>query len=150
MIGNAQPVLWENEKRFSDDEVTAELSSNLADMQRAQDRFARFNPLLAELFPELQDTGGQIESALLPVPHMQDAIHFPLQHGRLWIKADHTLPVAGSIKARGGFHEVLEFAENLAIKNGLIKSSDNYIVFNTPAVRKLFSNYEIEIGRAHV
>lgn len=146
MIGNAQPVLWENDRRFFHDEVTTELSSNLADMQRAQDRFARFSPLLAELFPELQDTGGQIESALLPVPRMQDAIHFPLQHGRLWIKADHTLPVAGSIKARGGFHEVLEFAESLAIKNGLIKSSDNYVVFNTPAVRKLFSNYEIAVG----
>lgn len=146
LISNAQPVLWENAGRFSHDGGTLDLSINLVDMRHAQDRFARFAPLLAELFPELQDSAGHIESPLLPAPHMQDSIQLPVEHGRLWIKADHTLPVAGSIKARGGFHEVLEFAENLAIQNGLVKTSDDYLAFNSPAVRKLFSNYEIAVG----
>jgi D-serine dehydratase len=146
LIANAQPVIWKNPLRLSNDEAMHDLSISLADMHRAQDRFTRFAPLLAHLFPELRDTEGQIESALLPIPRMQDAIDFPVEYGRLWIKADHTLPVAGSIKARGGFHEVLEFAENLAIKKGLIKASDNYLAFNSSAVRDLFSQYEIAVG----
>ncbi|WP_331851796.1 D-serine ammonia-lyase [Polynucleobacter necessarius] len=108
--------------------------------------FFRFAPLLADIFPELLSTAGLIESELLPAPHMQGAIDFPEECGRLWIKADHTLPVAGSIKARGGFHEVLEYAENLAIQSGLIGASDNYRAFNNPAVRNLFSRYEIAVG----
>lgn len=92
----------------------------LAEMQAAQDRFTRFAPLLALLFPELAATQGRIESALLPVPAMQAALGLPLAQGRLWVKADHSLPVAGSIKARGGFHEVLELTERLALQHGLL------------------------------
>lgn len=146
LIASAQPAIWENPMRFSNEGTPFNSLLGLDDMHRARDRFFRFAPLLAALFPELLSTAGQIESELIPVPRMQDAIQFPVQYGRLWIKADHTLPVAGSIKARGGFHEVLEFAESLAIKNGLIQASDNYLVFNSPAVRKLFSNYEIAVG----
>ncbi|MBU3594547.1 D-serine ammonia-lyase [Polynucleobacter sp. 71A-WALBACH] len=146
LIGNAQPVLWENAQRLSNHEIASGLSLGLADMHSAQDRFLRFAPLLANLFPELVSTAGQIESDLLPAPHMQAAIDFPVECGRLWIKADHTLPVAGSIKARGGFHEVLEFAENLAMKSGLIQASEDYRALNSPEVRNLFSNYEVAVG----
>ncbi|MCS0462714.1 MULTISPECIES: hypothetical protein [Rhizobium] len=31
------------------------------------------------------------------------------------------MPIAGSIKARGGFHEVIAHAERLAIQNDLIE-----------------------------
>ena len=92
----------------------------LAEMQAAQDRFTRFAPLLALLFPELAATQGRIESALLPVSALQEALGLPTEQGRLWVKADHSLPVAGSIKARGGFHEVLELTERLALQHGLL------------------------------
>lgn len=115
-------------------------------MQGAQDRFTRFAPLLAELFPELANSQGQIESALTPVPHMQQALGLSPEQGRLWVKADHSLPVAGSIKARGGFHEVLEWAEKLALQHGLLPMGTDYRSLAQPAARALFARHQVAVG----
>ena len=119
---------------------------SLADVQAAQDRFTRFAPLLAQRFPELQATAGVIESPLLETPAMQDALGLPKASGRLWIKADHALPVAGSIKARGGIHEVLEFTEKLALEHGLIAPGDNFIKLASREARACFAEYQVAVG----
>jgi D-serine dehydratase len=118
----------------------------LADMQAAQARFTRFAPLLAQLFPELAATQGRIESALLPVPAMQTALGLSLAQGRLWVKADHSLPVAGSIKARGGFHEVLELTERLAQQHGLLPMGADYRSLASPATRAMLGNHQVAVG----
>lgn len=115
-------------------------------MENARDRFSRFAPLLVELFPELNATGGRIESGLQCIPEMQAAIGFGLNQGKMWVKADHSLSIAGSIKARGGFHEVLEFAEKIALEHELIHIDDDYARLNSPEARKLFAAYEISVG----
>ncbi len=117
-----------------------------ADMQAAQDRFTRFAPLLAQLFPELAATQGRIESALLPLPAMQKALGLPLAQGRLWVKADHSLPVAGSIKARGGFHEVLELTERLALQHDLLPDGVDYRVLASPATRSMLEQHQVAVG----
>jgi D-serine dehydratase len=67
--------------------------------------------------------------------------------GHLWIKADHDLPVAGSIKARGGIYEVLHFAEALALENGLLKSTDDdYRQLADEKARALFQQYTLSVG----
>ncbi len=67
--------------------------------------------------------------------------------GRLFIKQDSELPVAGSIKARGGFHEVFAWAEQLALKHHLLTGwSDDYRRLNTPEAKALFSSYTIAVG----
>jgi D-serine dehydratase len=121
-------------------------SLGLADMQGAQERFTRFAPLLADLFPELAAHQGQIESALTPVPQMQRALGLLPEQGRLWVKADHNLPVAGSIKARGGFHEVLEWAESLALQHELLPAGSDYRSLAQPAARTLFARYQVAVG----
>jgi D-serine dehydratase len=115
-------------------------------MQAAHDRFARFAPLLADLFPELAASGGRIESELVPIPAMQQALGLASNKGRLWVKADHSLPVAGSIKARGGFHEVLEHTERLALENGLLTLDADYRVLAQPAARALFARHQVAVG----
>jgi len=142
----ARPAIWQNPNRFAGQKINSDISLGLIDMQNARDRFLRFAPLLAQLFPELTEVNGRIESELLAIPKMQKAIGFEESLGRLWLKADHTLAVAGSIKARGGFHEVLEFAENLALEHRLIQKSDNYAKLNSPEVRKFFSSYQVLVG----
>lgn len=44
--------------------------------------------------------------------------------GRLLLKRDDLLPVAGSVKARGGIYEVLKHAEDLARMAGIRKKLD--------------------------
>jgi D-serine dehydratase len=148
----ASPCLWLNPARQpvpSTPQRALGETISLDDTRAAAARFARFAPVLADLFPELAAAGGVIESPLLPVPALQPAIGLAPEQGALWIKADHQLPVAGSIKARGGIHEVLEFAERLALEHGLItaeSSPQDYRVLAQPEARALFGRYQVAVG----
>lgn len=145
----ARPVLWTNPQRSTEPAVQTVVDGraiSLADMNEAQARFDRFAPLLARLFPELAATDGRIESDLVAAPAMQRALGLSSAHGSLWIKGDHGLPVAGSIKARGGIHEVLEFAEKLAVSHGLIRPGADYSVLATEAARMVFGRYQVAVG----
>ncbi|MBS0292832.1 MAG: D-serine ammonia-lyase [Proteobacteria bacterium] len=151
-IGRAEPCLWLNpqwQARLPKAVPLAGTRIGLADTQAAAERMARFAPLLARLFPELAQTGGVIESALLAAPALQSALGPAPAHGRLCIKADHRLPVAGSIKARGGIHEVLEFAEGLARRHGLITPQSgpgDYLALADGAARALFARHTVAVG----
>ncbi len=146
-------MLWCNPARTdipATVQAAGELHISLADVEAAQARFRRFAPLLPALFPELAETAGVIESPLLAVPAMQEGLGLAPVQGRLWVKADHSLPVAGSIKARGGIHEVLEFAESLALRHGLIGPAsdgpEDYLALARPAARELFERYQVAVG----
>ncbi|SDP82580.1 D-serine ammonia-lyase [Desulforhopalus singaporensis] len=119
---------------------------NTKDIQRVENLMQRFAPLLAQLFPELESTAGIIESPLVEMRKEPKSLSPRCQKGNFWLKCDHTLPVAGSIKARGGIYEVLVHAENLAINLGLLKESDDYSVFNTPAIKKVLGQYTVAVG----
>ena len=147
---SATAQLWTNPRRGASTASGADrhVAPDAEDMHAAQARFKRFAPLLVQLFPvELAASHGQIESALTPVPSMQQALGLPTEQGRLWVKADHSLPVAGSIKARGGFHEVLEWAELLAQKHGVLAAaSDDYRSLASPTARALFARHQVAVG----
>ena len=140
-LRDARPTLWAGRS----ESARSTHSIDAAQVQQAVQRFERFAPLLAQLFPELQASGGRIESALLHVPQMQQALQLPEQLGRLWLKADHSLPVAGSIKARGGVHEVLEYAEQIALQHGLLADGD-YLQLASDAARAVFARYQVAVG----
>lgn len=149
----AQPLLWLNPGRTAEglpplpNGTSTGPDISFKDTERALARFSLFQPVMQALFPELQATGGVVESALLPVPALQAALGLPPHFGRLMVKADHSLPVAGSIKARGGIHEVLELAETLALQHGLLQpGADDYTVLASPAARALFSQYQVAVG----
>lgn len=140
-LGN--PIFWINP---SLDIAPPASFPGRADMYEAQARLERFAPLLARLFPELRETGGCIESGLLEAPKLQQSLGIGSDCGRLWIKADHTLPVAGSIKARGGMHEVLEYAEKLALEHKLLDIEASYTILAEAPARELFGRFEIAVG----
>ena len=62
------------------------------------------------------------------------------------IKRDDSLPIAGSIKARGGIYEVLKHAETLAIENGILSIEDDYSILAEDRFKKFFSQYTIQVG----
>ena len=154
-LAQDQPWLWLN-PRYGQS-TCSELS--IQDVEDAEARLQRFAPLLAHLFPELQAANGIIESALIRVDAMQQALSIDMKAelgtpdgqthflpGRLWVKADHQLPVAGSIKARGGIYEVLCVAERLALEAGLMTKTDDYSRLADASARQLFSQYTLSVG----
>ncbi|MDO6788079.1 D-serine ammonia-lyase [Cobetia marina] len=128
------------------------------DIEAAEARLARFAPWIAEAFPETAAASGRIESPLVAAPSLQQALGESLatsdtSHasgqtlpGRLMIKCDHQLPISGSIKARGGIHEVLKHAERLAVDAGLVRLDDDYRAFEHPAIQALLANQRILVG----
>lgn len=66
--------------------------------------------------------------------------------GRLMLKKDSHLPIAGSIKARGGIYEVLKHAEDLALENGRLKKGESYEKFADKEMKDFFSGYTVQVG----
>jgi len=140
LLRDRTPFLWLNPH------ATGEANGDftLDDMLDAEARLARCAPLLAQLFDEAAEAHGIIESPLLPMPSL--ARQLLPNGGTLLLKADHDLPVAGSIKARGGIYEVLAFAEKLAMDHGLLALGDNYRKLAEPAARTLFAQYTLAVA----
>lgn len=147
----ARPLLWMQAQRPGT--IGGIDAVNEAGLDAAAQRLAWFAPLLAQLFPdELGASAGLIESPLLPVPALQSALGLPATAGALFVKADHALPVAGSVKARGGIHEVLQHAEALAVRHGLLPADagaraavDARVLAAAPA-RALFGAHKVAVG----
>jgi D-serine dehydratase len=141
-------VWWENPACV---ETTASLPLKLGidDVEDAERRLRRFAPYIAKAFPETRETGGIIESPLLVVPRMQaemERLAGRKISGKIYAKYDSHLPIAGSIKARGGVYEVLKVAEKLAIEKGLLTESDDYSIIDSEPFRKLYDGYSIAVG----
>jgi D-serine dehydratase len=147
-ITSLQQVWWSNPACVETTQALA-LALNLNDVQEAELRLRRFAPYIAKVFPETQETKGIIESPLLAVPEMQrqlETLFCRKISGQLYAKYDSHLPIAGSIKARGGVYEVLKVAEKLAIEHGLLKETDNYGIIASEPFRRLYANYAIAVG----
>jgi len=115
------------------------------DLDAAAERLQRWAPTLMVLFPELRAVDGLIESPLLDIPEPVDVVGSRLP-GRCLVKADHALPVAGSIKARGGIYEVLCVAEQIGIEAGLIVPGGDPLALVTPQAKACFEDYRIGVG----
>lgn len=121
----------------------------MRDIEDARARWERFAPLLKSLFPD-QVTDGIIESPLIAVPKLA-ARYLPEEHrdaaSRIFVKADHALPVAGSIKARGGIYEVLCLAERVALAEKIISGhDDDYSKLASPLAREKFGRYRLLVA----
>ncbi len=142
-------VFWKNEHKLSFAQGNKTLTLSLNNINEAKERFQRFAPYIKEVFPETVQMEGIIESPLRCIPTMKRKLEAWYRRnltGELFLKCDHKLAAAGSIKARGGFHEVLKHAECLAIKHGLVTKTDNYRVFADSEFKEVFHNYSIVVG----
>lgn len=146
-IAKANELAWINPllKPFAQ----ASLEVTMKDIEDAEARLLRFAPFIMNRFPETADRNGLIESVLTPIPKMQeylDQTYGSQLKGRLLLKQDSHLAIAGSVKARGGIYEVLKHTEDLALEAGLITTEDNYEKLASEESRKFFSQYTIQVG----
>ena len=146
-------VSWENGKISGAKDAVSKLDISIRDMKEAEERLRRFAPLIARLFPEAPQCEGFekgiIESELIAVEKMKEALckHYGRGfEGVLFQKCDSELPIAGSIKARGGIYEVLYHAEKLAVDKGLLSYEEDYCKLDDPFFKEFFKNYKLSVG----
>lgn len=146
-LQNYEPLFWKN-KNFG---AVGRSAFEMADVLDAEARLRRFAPCLCELFPEIAADFGVIESPLCEINGMKAILQEKMGIGlaaedRLLLKCDHSLPISGSIKARGGIYEVLKYAESLAIEYGILSDGDDYRKLATADARALFSQFRLVAG----
>lgn len=144
-----KPVFWSNPALVPFEAAKAQIGVTERDVRDAQERLSRFAPYIAKAFHETLKNGGLIESPVVRIPHMKSRIESLYKKeiaGELLLKCDNQLAISGSIKARGGIYEVLKHAEELAIREGLLTTSDDYSKLGDPRFQKFFSGYSISVG----
>ena len=111
----------------------------LADIADAVARMNRFRPALRLLFPK-SGWDGQVRSPLLdyPKPGFADS--------RILVKADHALPMTGSIKARGGVYELLCRIERIALDEKLVDVGEDYDALTRHAAAEAFGRRTVAVS----
>ncbi|MGE5653139.1 MAG: D-serine ammonia-lyase [Bacillota bacterium] len=146
-IRSCTPVIWTNPQRRSVTDVLPGFKLTARDMKDAEARWQRFAPLLKRLFPETEN--GMIESPLVEINRMRTELERMIGRpipGRYYLKCDNQLPVAGSIKARGGIYEVLKHAEELALTSGMLTLNDDYACLADGQFHSFFAQHKIAVG----
>ncbi|MCI4011561.1 D-serine ammonia-lyase [Brevibacterium sp. ZH18] len=160
-LADRAPTTWLRPNLPDTEAAFRTMAVDPALMDRAAQRFDRFAPWFAAAFPQefpkefpetaqapgVQQSRGIVESPLVPADAAQIELNDRLGAelpGRLWLKRDDQLPVSGSIKARGGFHEVLEYAEAVAAEHGL--DHNDPATYSSDEFRALARTYRIVVG----
>ncbi|WP_296112413.1 D-serine ammonia-lyase [uncultured Anaerococcus sp.] len=146
-VYDKKETLWINKKKKTGEAIWENFPFNESDIKDAENRLKRFAPLLMEYFDDTKDTNGIIESPLRRISNMEEALKekTPFK-GKLYLKMDSHLAVAGSIKARGGIYEVLYHAEKLAMDAGMLNEDYDYRILASDEFRDFFSKHTIQVG----
>ena len=142
-------VLWLNPQYTGGREVPKDIPLTAQDIADADSRLQRFAPFLQLRFPETRARNGLIESPLTEISCMHTRLNEKYAAGlpgRLLLKQDSHLAIAGSIKARGGIYEVLKHAEDLALEHGLLMPGDGYDKLADARSRDFFGSYTVQVG----
>ena len=148
-LKNAEECLFLNPKVNLSKNLAEDYTYSIDDIYEAEQRLERFAPLLVCLFPGLKDSDGIIESQVLPITNFTDYLQkeFNIEPLKIFVKADHSLPVSGSIKARGGLYAVMCAAEKIALDNGLLDSTnDDYKKLLSERAKNIFGKYMVSVG----
>jgi D-serine dehydratase len=141
-----KPFLWINSKKLPSEEALSIQSLTSDDINDVEQQLKKFGPILVKLFPELSESDGVIDSALIDISQMVSAssIITSSESCKAYIKGDHALRVSGSIKARGGFYAVLVIVEKILRTQSLYVSDLND--FSIDKIRAIFSSSTIIVG----
>ncbi len=143
------PVFWRNDKMMPAKEAFKNIPYTLDDVLDAQSRLLRFSKYIEKAYPETKKAKGIIESPLVEASNLKEGIkriYGTDIKGKVFLKLDSHLPVAGSVKARGGVYEVLKHAEKLAVEHGLLSYDDDYSALCEPRFKEFFKAYSIAVG----
>lgn len=135
LLSEAAPQLWLNPNKLPASQALEKLPFSLENIKEADARLRRFSPLIEKLFPETREARGVIES---PLSELKKLREFEGMNGRLFLKRDSELPIAGSVKARGGIYEVLKHTEDLLGEAVFSMTPDE--------IRAKLKGYTVQVG----
>ena len=138
----SEPLLWINQNKRPVAEVHVPVQPE--QVREAEQNWRHLAPLLKQCFADLEASNGVIASELHDVPELARSLGY--NKGRFFVKGDHALPVAGSVKARGGVYEVFLHGLSLARELGLIAKEDKPKALARLEVKAAFSQYSVAVG----
>ena len=144
-VQNAKPVFWENPDIKNGDNF----SFTAQQIDDAEARLRRFAPWIARRFPETAASGGIIESPLTPIPEMREVLsgRYGINiSGRILLKRDDSLPISGSVKARGGIYAVLKHTEDLLMEAALLGEDGDYTKLSEEPIRSFLRGKKLAVG----
>lgn len=147
ILKSLKETIWYNPNYADFNQIKDSLPIKMEEILDGEARLKRFAPYLEKVFPEVEN--GIIESPINKINNMKIRMEKDFNskiNGNLILKRDDLLPIAGSIKARGGIYEVLKHAEELALKEKLIGLDDDYRKLDNKEIRNFFSEYTIQVG----
>lgn len=143
-------VFWLNPNYLNYESAVTKIPLTEADVRDAEERLQKFASYIAKVFPDTKENAGIIESPLISIPRMKEKMESlfnkPVVSKNLLLKCDSHLPISGSIKARGGIYEVLNYAEKLALEFGILSREDDYVIFDSDKFQEFFCKYSIVVG----
>ncbi|MHA1584973.1 MAG: D-serine ammonia-lyase, partial [Promethearchaeota archaeon] len=153
-IRQNQMIFWFNPDLKPFVSASKEWKLKEKDLFDAGERLTRFAPYIEEKFSETKSSHGIIDSPLREIPKFQKKIESLFNKkiiGKVLLKCDNELQIAGSVKARGGIYEVLKIAETLAIQSKLLHvdedyKGDNYKIFSEKKFKNYFNHYKLIVG----
>lgn len=134
-LRRGKATVWMRPSIAGRDALSPEISAD--EVQGAAKRLARFAPLLKALFAS-DGWDGRISSPLTELASGAAS-------GHLLLKPDHDLPMTGSIKARGGVHELLAYLEQIALDHGLIDDA-SYAALTSDKARSIFARHTVVVA----
>lgn len=149
-IINTKEVFWTNPNYNEFYDAIPKIPLTEEDVLDAEERFQRFAPYIAKVFPETKERNGIIESPTIRIPrmkeHLEEMFNQKIVCENVLLKCDSHLAISGSIKARGGIYEVLKHAEDLAFEFGMLSIEDDYSSLDSDRFRDFFASYSIVVG----
>ncbi|MDB6044702.1 MAG: hypothetical protein JWM63_3253 [Gammaproteobacteria bacterium] len=130
-----RPAVW---LRPSAGQAVNKTPITAAEIHDAELRLSRFRPVLSALFPAA-GWDGRVCSPLIDYPQQAGLPSF-------LVKADHALPMTGSVKARGGVYELLCRVEALGVMEGVITPGKALTALASEAARSLLSKHRIVVA----
>ena len=145
LIRSGKPVFWENPNV----QEHPDFSFTTADVADAEARLRRFAPWIAQRFPETAAANGIIESPLTAIPQMRALLARKFAQpvaDSLWLKRDDSLPISGSVKARGGIYAVLKHTEDLLFEANLLQPDGDYRAISEEPIRSFLRGKKLAVG----
>lgn len=146
-LKNKEEFFWKNPKLGNKSKEDFGLSFD--GVIEAELLLKKFAPFIMKKFPETVKRNGIIESELTEIPNMKKVLIEKYKSdvsGKIFLKQDNELAVAGSVKARGGIYEILKYAKELLVENKIIEEDDDYSVIASEEVYKFLSKYTVQVG----